>query len=132
MRHENESEDLMKRNFNYLFINNNFNKNSNKANSFKKSENLSQVETNYRNTLNNTDKKLRNLKERQNSIDRLRIELNDTPLSDRSSLVTSAKFSYSKPSSGSSNMSNGHQKSILVNKTNKRIKEKKSVSFVES
>lgn len=129
-RIEDQNElNLIKRNFNYLFLNNS----KNLTNNFKNSENLSQAEANYRNTLNNTDRKLKSLRERQHSLDRLRMEQSETPMSDTSSITSNQfinKFSNSKPGSGNSESPSNAQKSILVKK-NKRFKEKKSVSFAE-
>lgn len=144
LQQEENELNLLKRNFNNLFLTNknaassipsstnsanSSYKNLNSSSQFKNSENLSQAETNYRNTLLNTDKKLRNIKARQGSVDRLRLEVNDTPISDVSSMASSSKVSNSSPTSCMSDASGG-KKSILVKK-NKGPKEKKSVSFAE-
>ena len=74
---EDENEmNLIRRNFSYLFVNNN---NVGKA-SGSGGQGLSQAEVNYRNTLNNTEKRLKSLREYQNNMDRLRMEANDTPI----------------------------------------------------
>jgi len=124
---ENEMN-LIKRNLSYMVVNNTSNNNNNNTS-------LSQVEANYRNTLNNTDKKLKNLKEHQINMDRLRMEMNDTPISGVSGSGSirnnnnNNSFSMNCLNSGSS--SNG-KKSCLVRKEEKGImKEKKSVSFAE-
>jgi len=73
---EDENEmNLIRRNFSYLFVN--------KAGGGG-GQGLSQAEVNYRNTLNNTEKRLKSLREYQNNMDRLRMEANDTPISDAS------------------------------------------------
>lgn len=137
-RIEDENEmNLIKRNYNYLFRNHNSHRNKTlRNNTYKNSENLNQIDKNSK-TLNQTDQSfLRSMKDRQGNIDFLRRELNDTPLSDTSSVASSAhnrrnnSFFYNN-SFLNSDSNNGQQKSILIKK-NRPHREKKSVSFAES
>jgi len=101
---------------------------------------LSQAEMNYRNTLNNTEKRLKSLREYQSNMDRLRMEANDTPISDASG-PTSLRLNNNNNNNNNSSSLNclgsgasaKGKKSILVRKVDKgMVKEKKSVSFAEA
>ena len=133
-RIEDETElNMIKRNYNYLFRNHNNQRTKSLRNSnYKNSESLNHLDKNP----NKTDQVLlKNMKDRQGNIDYLRKELNDTPLSDTSSVASSVNrrnntFLYKNSFLNPIDSANG-QKSILIKK-NKPYREKKSVSFAEA